>query len=61
MECCGTPMCDWSYHPDRSILDARVAHFYCVKCNGHFHKGTRCTKEEWFFYINEITYTQYLE
>jgi hypothetical protein len=52
-------MKDWSYH-EESILDKKIPHFYCTQCNSHYYKDRWYTKEEWFFYINETTHTQWL-
>jgi hypothetical protein len=59
MECCGREMSNFSYY--RKSEEPKVPHFYCLKCGSHHHDGINYTKEEWFFYINEKTYEEYIE
>jgi len=59
MQCCHKEMSNWSFHPHHSILEKKVPHFYCTKCSSHYYIDKWYTAEEWFFYINGITYQQY--
>lgn len=59
-ECCNKKMSDWSFHRN-SILEEKTPHFYCTKCSSHFYIDKRYTADEWFFYINGITYQEYQE
>jgi hypothetical protein len=54
-------MTDFSYYPNHPALGTtdKIIHFYCVKCGSHYHTDKWYTQDEWFFYINEMTYEQY--
>jgi len=58
MKCCNQKMVDWSFH-ERNILEGKVPHFYCHKCGSHFFRDKTYTAEEWFFYINGISFEEY--
>lgn len=58
MECCNKKAVDFSYKKF-DILDGTTPHFYCLKCGSHHHNGKKYTADEWFFYINGITYEEY--
>lgn len=55
MECCATPMNNWSYH-HKTGPTTKIPHFSCQKCGKHFHAGQWYTTQEWFFYVNEMTH-----
>jgi len=48
MECCNQKM---------SIFG--LTHYYCQRCNRHYYKNKWYTAEEWFFYVNGITFQEY--
>lgn len=57
MNCCNQLMSNFSFH----VLEQneKVPHFYCTRCGAHFFRGNWYTKEQWFFYINEMTFAEY--
>ena len=58
MECCNRKMSDFSYSK-YNFRGEKTPHFYCLKCGRHYHDGQWYTTDEWFFYINGITYEEY--
>jgi predicted RNA-binding Zn-ribbon protein involved in translation (DUF1610 family) len=58
MECCNQKMRDWSFH-EQSILENKVSHHYCQKCGSHIYRDKTYTADEWFFYINGISFKEY--
>lgn len=58
MKCCNQQMVDWGYHK-KTMLGEKIRHFYCHKCGTHHYKGKTYTKDEWFFYINEMSFADY--
>lgn len=54
MKCCNQPMSDFS-----SGAFTDTPHFYCKKCNAHFYVDKWYTAEEWFFYINGVSFNEY--
>lgn len=58
MQCCNTPMSDFSFFT-QDHTEGKVPHFYCTRCGSRHFRGKVYTAEEWFFYINEETYTAY--
>lgn len=57
MKCCNQEMPEFGCPPS---AQQRLAHYYCSKCQSHFYKDKWYTAEEWFFYINGVTYQEYL-
>jgi hypothetical protein len=45
----------------KDSLDEKTIHFHCTQCNSHYYIDRWYTKDEWFFYINEMTYAQWVE
>jgi hypothetical protein len=65
MKCCNQEMKDWSFFSTSFVSkrgqspEERVPHFYCPRCNGHYFRDKWYTAEDWFFYINEVTYEEH--
>lgn len=53
-------MSNFSYYRG-DITTPKVPHFYCTQCSAHYHEDRWYTQDEWFFYINEETYTDYMK
>ena len=60
MKCCGVQTNDFSYRR-KTILEQTVPYFYCAKCGTHYFDGKTYTPENWFFYINGVTYDDYAQ
>lgn len=57
-ECCGIKMSDFSFILS---LGRKKTHFYCTKCGSHTYGNKHYTGDEWFFYINGTTYSEYIK
>jgi hypothetical protein len=51
--CCGLPMADFRTSPTDD------EHFYCRQCGAHYYQDRWWTKDEWFYYVNEMTYEEW--
>lgn len=57
-QCCGKPMSNFSYYREDSVKP-KIPHFCCSICGARIHEEKHYTADEWFFYINGITYQEY--
>lgn len=56
MKCCNQEMSSFGRPPSAQLRDP---HYYCGECGSHYYIDRWYTADEWFFYVNGVSYQEY--